>query len=122
MLSVNTFFHIDTCCSDHPMRRCKPNMFFKRQLSLIYLLLAMLMGIQLFALTQHHHDAGIDSGHCAACNLGHHFSTGSKSPSPSLILLSLVLIWLTLRLPVLTSRCSKCAYLRPGSQAPPQSS
>ena len=89
-------------------------------LPLLHLLLALVLCLQLLALTQHHHSLDMHPDSCSACELGYHFSSGSTAVPPAVILLALLLVWITFRLPALTvSHTSKRRHLFPLPQAPP---
>lgn len=86
----------------------------------MYLLLAFLLCIQLYGLTQHHHDLSTSSDHCAACDLEHQFSGGTPpAVLPAILLIDTFFVRLIFQLTWQTNEHVSTAYLHPLSQGPP---
>jgi hypothetical protein len=86
----------------------------------LFALLTALLCLQLYALTQHHHDLSQHSDDCPACNLAADFSDGVPSVASAVVLVALaVAYWLaTHSLPVVYP--ARRLRVRPPAQAPPQ--
>ena len=91
--------------------------FVLRRVTFVFL--AVLLCLQLVALTQHHHDLQQHPDNCSACSLANNFSGGTPTtPLPTAVLI-LVVAYL------ITRNTQKSVYttphqrLLPPSQAPP---
>ncbi|MHB1676648.1 MAG: hypothetical protein ACYCSS_03780 [Sulfuriferula sp.] len=85
----------------------------------LFFLLAVLLSLQLFALTQHHHDLSTQSDHCSACQLANNF-TGDPPVMPAVFLLTtLFLAYFILLHALQIDHPVLHRHLRPLSQAPP---
>ncbi len=92
----------------------------RHALPLLHLLLALVLSLQLFALTQHHHSLNTHSDACSACELDYHFSSGNTAVPPAVSLLTLLLVWMTFSLPALpASHNPQRRHRYPLPQAPP---
>ncbi|MHB0992030.1 MAG: hypothetical protein ACYC3O_02665 [Burkholderiales bacterium] len=81
--------------------------------------LAALLSLQLFALTQHHHDLNTTTDHCAACQLGHNFTGDPPATSQELLLVSLYFVYALLQRKPLSDFLLQQRLPCPRSQAPP---
>ena len=85
----------------------------------VLIFLAALLSLQLFALTQHHHDLNTTTDHCAACQLGHNFTGDPPVASNALLLVSLYFVYSLLQRKPLNDFLLEHRLPCPRSQAPP---
>lgn len=83
------------------------------------LVLVGILLVQLFALTQHHHDIGTQSDDCPSCVLNGHFSTGGNSILPAMPASYLVLLQVVERAQPVSVAPVLPRYLFPLPLSPP---
>ncbi|BBP05431.1 hypothetical protein TPL01_04100 [Sulfuriferula plumbiphila] len=98
---------------------CKLKPTKLRLRSLLNFFLAVLLCLQLVALTQHHHDLSSRQDNCPACNLASHFSGGTPTIVATLPMAALILAYWIAAHPVRVVYPVLRRHVRPPSQAPP---
>lgn len=87
--------------------------------SVLNFFLAVLLSLQLVALTQHHHDLSTQQDDCPACNLATHFSGGTPAIAAVLPMVALILVYWIAAQPVRVVYPVLRRHVRPPSHAPP---
>ncbi|WP_332876367.1 hypothetical protein [Massilia sp. S19_KUP03_FR1] len=82
-------------------------------------LLAIVLLVQLFALTQHDHPVSSKSQHCAACALHAQPHAGPPQALPAPAPFSWTLLHAALQVPPLAAPARAAAWLLPPAHAPP---
>jgi hypothetical protein len=86
----------------------------------LLVLFTLLLCLQLYALTQHHHDLSQQHDDCPACNLAADFSGGMASIPPAVVLVALAVAWWLTIQPRPLIHPARRLRVRPPAQAPPQ--
>ena len=87
----------------------------------LFALLTALLCLQLYALTQHNHALDKSSDNCPACTLAGHFSGGTPTITPTLVLAALAVAWWLTTHPLSVIHSARRLRVLPPAQAPPQS-
>ena len=98
---------------------CKLKPTKLRLRSVLNFFLAVLLSLQLVALTQHHHDLSTQQDNCPACNLAIHFSGGTPTIVAVLPMVALIFAYWIAAHPVRIIYPVPRRHVRPPSHAPP---
>ncbi len=98
---------------------CKLKPTKLRLRSVLNFFLAVLLSLQLVALTQHHHDLSTQQDNCPACNLAIHFSGGTPTIVAVLPMVALIFAYWIAAHPVRIIYPVLRRHVRPPSHAPP---
>jgi len=98
---------------------CKLKPTKLRLRSVLNFSLAVLLSLQLVALTQHHHDLSSQQDNCPACNLASHFSGGTPAVVATLPMAALILAYWIAAHPLRVVYPVLRRHVRPPSHAPP---
>lgn len=98
---------------------CKPKPAKLRLRSVLNFFLAVLLSLQLVALTQHHHDLSSQQDGCPACNLASHFSGSAPAVVATLPLAAFILAYWIAPHPLRVVYPVLRRHVWPPSHAPP---